>query len=920
MLRSKLPSDRLTTNLPLLIIVTALCIALSAGGMASSSFYLEAKRLIEVNLANIATNKKDQLAELLVSTRYDLMSVSGNPAYQHSFDQLSIGFKILPPAGRIGLRDKYAVQVPSDHPSSRKLADYYGSAYDELQPTLSSFAKEHGLSDVIFVDRDGNVAYSVAKGPEYSGNISDDTLKGSRLAALFEQLARRPAGVTAMTDFQDAVGDQPPYFLAATPIFQRSAGTPEFIGVLMFKLSSLRTDAIVNQSSGFGSQGEAAIVGHDGFLRSNSRFASRHDILRTRFTDAVASADVRNTAIFETRAYRGKDMLAAAVPLEEGGLGWIVVATESNEEVLRPVHGMIMKIIVVCLIATLILALVAAFVARRMARPIVDLVEQFDAALANMQHGLVMVDQQERLILCNAAYRAMYGLPPELAAPGTPLQLIVRSMAARGMGPVSPASSTTSEKGEHETNWVELQDGRTLDITRDAIPSGGYVATHQDRTEAIRAQMQIKHLASHDPLTGLPNRARLKVKMEDVLNRIPEGSHLAVLCLDLDHFKSVNDTLGHMVGDSLLRGVTSRLLDCLAEVDMLSRLGGDEFVVLAHVASPEAAGTLAKRMIDAVALPFDLDGHHVVVGLSVGISLAAGDSDADMLIKNADTALYRAKAERRGTARVFEPEMNTRLQNRRHLEIALRQALSNDQFDLEYQPLYDAQTEVIVSVEALLRWRHPERGTIPPAEFIPLAEDMGLIVAIGEWVIRRACSDARALPRAVKVAVNLSPMQIKSPTIAHTIVSALAQSGLLPERLEIEITESVLLDASETTIATLHQLRELGVQIALDDFGTGYSSLSYLQSFPFDKIKIDKTFIQGIDQNAGAVAIIRAVTQLAGSLGMTTTAEGVETEAQLEIVRQQGCSEVQGYLFRKPCSMTALRELMPNFQRQQSQA
>ena len=917
---SRLPSDRLTTHLPLLIIATGLCIALSAGGIASYSFYFGAKRFIEVNLANIVGNKKDQLTELFVSTRYDLMSVSGNPAYQRSFNQLSIGYKILSPFDRAGLRQKYTAKATVDQTSSRKLADYYGSAHDELQPTLSRFAEEHGLSDVIFVDRDGNVDYSIAKGLEYSSNVNDDILKGSRLATLFEQLAGQPAGATAMTDFQPAIGDQRPSFMAATPIFQKSSEAPEFIGVLIFKLSSVRTDAIVNQSSGFGSQGEAAIVGHDGFLRSNSRFASQHDILATRFTDAVASVDARDTAIFDTKAYRSKKMLAAAVPFDEGDLGWIVVAMESDEEVLRPVYGMIVRIIVVCLIVTLLLAIVASFIARRMARPIVDLVEQFDAALANMQHGLVMVDQRQRLILCNAAYRTMYNLPPELAVSGTPLQLIVQSAAARGMGPVRSASSATADDSEYEASWVELQDGRTLDITRDAIPSGGYVATHQDRTDAIRAQRQIKHLASHDPLTGLANRARLRARMEDVLSRMSEDSHLAVFCLDLDHFKAVNDTLGHMVGDLLLRGVTARLLVCLSKADMLSRLGGDEFVVLAHVASPDAADTLAKQMIDAIAPPFDLDGHHVAVGLSIGISLAAGDTDADMLIKNADTALYRAKAERRGTARFFEPEMNTRLQVRRRLEIALRQALANDEFELEYQPLYDARTEVIVSVEALLRWRHPERGTISPAEFIPLAEDMGLIVAIGEWVIRRACADASVLPRAVKVAVNLSPMQIKSPTIAHTIVSALEQSGLRPERLEIEITESVLLDASESTTATLHQLRALGVQIALDDFGTGYSSLSYLQSFPFDKIKIDKTFIQGIDRNAGSVAIIRAITQLAGSLAMTTTAEGVETEAQLEIVRQQGCNEIQGYLFSRPRPMTALLELMPGFQRRQSRA
>ncbi len=423
---------------------------------------------------------------------------------------------------------------------------------------------------------------------------------------------------------------------------------------------------------------------------------------------------------------------------------------------------------------------------------------------------------------------------------------------------------------------------------------------------------EIRHMAIHDALTGLPNRTMLREKTEDALTRVHRGEGLAVHCLDLDHFKQVNDTLGHPVGDTLLKAVTLRLQHCVREIDVVARLGGDEFVILqADLRSPDEAGTLAQRIVDSIAKPFEVDGHQVVVGASIGVALAPADGDdSDTLLRNADIALYRAKLEGRGTYHSFEPGMDARLQERRALELSLRHAVVAQEFVLHYQPLVDSQSEEITGFEALLRWNHPERGLVAPADFIPIAEEIGLIVPIGEWVIRQACMDAATWPKPLKVAVNLSPVQFKNQMLTHTVVSALDRSELAPSRLELEITESVLLAANESTMRTLHYLRGLGVKIAMDDFGTGYSSLSYLRSFPFDKIKIDRSFVQEIAETSDSVAIIHAVAALGASLGMTTTAEGVETAEQLEKIREHGCAEVQGYYFSRPIPNTEIARLL----------
>jgi diguanylate cyclase (GGDEF)-like protein/PAS domain S-box-containing protein len=423
-----------------------------------------------------------------------------------------------------------------------------------------------------------------------------------------------------------------------------------------------------------------------------------------------------------------------------------------------------------------------------------------------------------------------------------------------------------------------------------------------DITERKRAEARVAFMAHHDALTSLPNRVLLHSCMAEMLNRLRRNlKGFAVICVDLDNFKTVNDTYGHPFGDRLLQAVAVRLKSLLAEDDIVARLGGDEFAIIqTNVTQPEHVSALVQRLIDAVGKPFALEGHDISVGVSVGIALAPGDStDADALLKNADMALYRAKADGRGTFRFFEPEMDARVQARHRLEIDLRAALQNGQLELHYQPLVDLRTGKVNGFEALMRWCHPERGWITPIEFIQVAEETGLIAQVGAFVIQQACTDAASWPRDVKVAVNLSPLQFRYGTLFQQVKDALQRSGLAASRLELEITETLLLEKSDQVIATLHALRALGVRISMDDFGTGYSSLSYLRSFPFDKIKIDQSFVRDLSANEDSQAIVRAVVGLGESFGITITAEGIETESDLKRLIEDGCNEGQGYLFSK---------------------
>jgi diguanylate cyclase (GGDEF)-like protein len=464
---------------------------------------------------------------------------------------------------------------------------------------------------------------------------------------------------------------------------------------------------------------------------------------------------------------------------------------------------------------------------------------------------------------------------------------------------------------------ITLKDGRVVAIHFQPLPDGGWVASHEDVTKRQQNESSIAFMAQHDSLTRLANRMLFHDRLEQAIVMSGRGHEFAVICLDLDHFKAVNDTMGHPVGDGLLRAVADRMSCCVREGDTVARLGGDEFAIIQlDVGQPDHAQLLVSRVIDAFHAPFDIEGHQIGIGISIGVAVAPGDgTSSETLLKNADIALYHAKTEGRGSARFFEPEMDARIQIRRTLESDLRDAIRHDEFELHYQPLINLIAGEVTGFEALLRWRHPGRGLVSPADFIPVAEEMGTIVEIGEWVLRSACFEAENWPVNISVAVNLSPVQFEKGDIVATVRAALAASGLRPHRLELEITESVLLRETAGTLKALHQLRAMGITVALDDFGTGYSSLSYLRSFPFDKIKIDQSFVRDLVTNKESMSIIRAVTGLGHSLNIKTTAEGVETLDQLAMLREHGCTEAQGYLFSRPTPANELPVLMARLHR-----
>jgi diguanylate cyclase (GGDEF)-like protein len=461
---------------------------------------------------------------------------------------------------------------------------------------------------------------------------------------------------------------------------------------------------------------------------------------------------------------------------------------------------------------------------------------------------------------------------------------------------------------ESETHYYELADGRIIASVYNPTPNGGWVGTFEDVTERRRAEAQVMHMARHDALTGLPNRALFREKLEQ---KLAHNETFAVHFIDLDRFKTVNDTLGHPVGDALLCAVTERVQMAIRGVDTVARLGGDEFAVIQTGARPTDASELAGRLIQLIAEPFEVFGNQIVIGASIGIAMAPDDgNESDQLLRNSDMALYRVKGGGRGAYHFFEPEMDAEMQLRGALELDLRKALSEQQFELHYQPILDMVSGKVVGVEALTRWNHPDRGKVAPDLFIPIAEETGLIVPLGDWVLRQACRDATTWPSHVSVAVNLSAVQFRNPTLVYSIASALSDTGLAPTRLDLEITETIFLQQDQATLETLRQIRELGVRISMDDFGTGYSSLSYLRSFPFDKIKIDRSFTQELGRREDCLAIIRAVTRLGSSLGMITLAEGVETAEQFEILRAEGCDQAQGFLFSRPVDAKQIGEIL----------
>ena len=543
--------------------------------------------------------------------------------------------------------------------------------------------------------------------------------------------------------------------------------------------------------------------------------------------------------------------------------------------------------------------------------------QRLDVAVNNMAQGLILYDASERVVICNQQFTKMMGMSPQIVKPGCTFREVIAHRRETGSLATGVEEYRTTflrniATGHHTPIVSTLSDGRSIQVVGKGIEGGGWVATVEDITERKRVENRIAHMAHYDALTDLPNRLLFRERLDQELKNLAQGRQLAVLYIDIDEFKRINDSLGHPVGDELLKAVAERLSSCVAASDIVARLGGDEFAIIqTAIKRPADTMDLITRIYQAIREPYECFGHLLTTDASIGIARAPQDgTDLDHLLKNADLAMYEAKADGRRTYRFFEPGMGARMHALRMLELDLRQAIADGGFEIVYQPLVSLGDSRVTGCEALLRWRHPLRGLISPVEFIPVAEDTGMINELGDWVLNKACSEAVSWPDDVRVAVNVSPVQFRNPAFSLKVAMALANSGLPARRLELEITEAVLIRDDDAALAMLYYLRGLGVRIALDDFGTGYSSLSYLQRFPFDKIKIDRCFIKEVAEPDGSACIVQAIVNIAAARHMTTTAEGVETEAQLDALRGLECTEMQGYLFSKPLSAADIKVML----------
>jgi diguanylate cyclase (GGDEF)-like protein len=634
----------------------------------------------------------------------------------------------------------------------------------------------------------------------------------------------------------------------------------------------------------------------------------------------LARADYGTTRLISP--VDGEDRLAAARALSEFPLS--IIATTAVATALADWRAQTRSLVFAAGLVALVIALTLSLIVRKLSRQhqnserrLALEKERLDTAINNMTQGLLLYDSDARIVLCNQRYLEMYNLSPDVVKPGCHFRDLIAHRKETGSFPGNVdefcATVLRNVAQKRATDSVlETTDGRSIQIVNRPLANGGWVATQEDITERRRAERQIAHLAHYDALTDLPNRVSFREQLQRELERTRRGEQLAVLYIDIDEFKSVNDSLGHPAGDELLKAVASRLRSCIRETDTVARLGGDEFaIVQTGIKQPSDVVELVKRIYEAIREPHECLGHQVATDASIGIALAPNDgTELDQLLKSADLAMYGAKADGRRTYRFFEPQMDACVRARRTLELDIRQAIAEGAFEIHYQPIVNLGSNEIVGCEALLRWNHPVRGMISPAEFIPIAEETGLILQIGDWVLSTACAEATNWPPGIKLAANISPVQFRSHAFSLKVANALATTGLSASRLELEITEAVLIRDDEAALAMLQHLRAIGVRIALDDFGTGYSSLSYLQRFPFDKIKIDRCFVNDIAEAEGSSSIVQAVINIARARNMTTTAEGVETERQRDMLLGFGCTEMQGYLFSPAMPVAKIRMLL----------
>jgi diguanylate cyclase (GGDEF)-like protein len=695
--------------------------------------------------------------------------------------------------------------------------------------------------------------------------------------------------------------------------FSNKDGT--FAGVVVASLDPAHFTKFYDKID-LGATTSVAMVGSDGTVRSSgggtiARLSLGQDLAGTKLFDHIQAGP---NAVFEDPGASPEDALFVTARNVRGYPLWVTVSTKVSDVYRSSWANLKQNSIIVAFLTVLVLITLEQIL-RAEART-KQKSDQLKLTLEHISQGIMLVTKDREIPVINQRCGELLRLPKEMIAYPPRFDQLAH------YGPVhhdfvlpattqvtAPAGGSTSAPAQPSISDYQRADGVSIEVRTTQLPDGGFVHTFTDITERRAAESHIVNLASEDPLTKLPNR-RVFRSMLEALSTAETHSHadadqrndFAVLFLDMDRFKVVNDTLGHRTGDKLLIQVAARLQSVLPRGDVLARLGGDEFAILVRNSAERAEiEALAKNVIAAMAYPFQIDHHLIRVGISIGIAMGGRDGKTDdELLVAADLALYAVKTDHRGTYRFYEKCMHDDVNERRDIELELREALEKTELELHYQPIVDLRTNAIAGFEALARWPHTTRGMISPARFIPVAEDCGLILPLGEWALTQACLAARQWPDHFKVAVNISPVQLSSPDIIATLSRILASTGLDPNRLTLEITERIFLDNNEQTLSTLHQMKELGVQIALDDFGTGYSSLSYLRSFPFDVVKIDRSFISELGTDTGSNVIVQAVILIANGLGMATVAEGIETPLQQQMLKTLGCEKVQGYLFSKP--------------------